>query len=169
MNPLPLEIDIVPLCRVPRHLGAAASLIHHEFWAGVSGASVAGMAARLAGANSTDRLPLCLVALHGDAPAGVVNLVESDEPNPTDWGPWLAGLVVTAAWRGRGVGRALVQALLDDARRLAVRHVYLGTDGPGFYARLGAHVHAQPRPEFWFMRFDLVPRNQGPSSVTARA
>ena len=32
---------------------------------------------------------------------------------------------------------------------------YFGTDGPGFYTRLGAVVQEQPNPDFWFMRFDL--------------
>jgi len=30
-----------------------------------------------------------------------------------------------------------------------------GTDGPGFYARLGAVVHERPRADYWLMRFEL--------------
>jgi hypothetical protein len=33
--------------------------------------------------------------------------------------------------------------------------VYFGTDGPGFYSRLGAVEQEQVREDFWFMRFDL--------------
>jgi predicted N-acetyltransferase YhbS len=100
-------------------------------------------------------VPLCLVALQGDAPVGVVNLVDNDDEQHTDWHPWLAGLVVEPAQRGRGIGTQLVQALLGHAQRLGFERVYFGTDGPGFYARLGAVVHLPVRGDFCFMRFEL--------------
>lgn len=46
-------------------------------------------------------------------------------------------------------------ATADHPDRLAVPHVYLGTDGPGFYTRLGAMAQEKAREDFWFMRFDL--------------
>jgi hypothetical protein len=49
-----------------------------------------------------------------------------------------------------------VHALVDEARRLGVARVYFGTDGPGFYTRLGAVLHEQVRADFCFMRFDLA-------------
>ena len=146
---------IAHLFEVPQHRAAVAALIHQEFWTEVAGASAEGMQARLAQAASGDRLPLALVALHEGCAIGAVNLVDNDDEDHPAWHPWLAGMVVAQAWRGRGVGTALVRALLGQARRLGFKHVYLGTDGPGFYARLGAVVHGQPRPDFWFMRFEL--------------
>lgn len=133
-----------------------AALLHVEFWADVPGASVHSMAERLALARCSDQLPLCRVALSGDTPIGVVNLIDYDDPNPRVGSPWLAGMVVVPAWRGRGVGSRLVQAVLDDARRLGQRSVFLGTDGPRFYQRLGATVHQQLQADFWIMRFDLA-------------
>jgi predicted N-acetyltransferase YhbS len=150
---------ITHLFGVPHHRAAVAHLIHHEFWTGVPGASVQGMASRLALACSTDAMPLCLVALtDDDQPVGAVNLVESDDDSHNDWTPWLAGMVVAAAHRGQGIGTALVQTLLKEAQRMGVPRVYLGSDGPGFYARLGAVVAEQPRADFWFLRFDLYPK-----------
>jgi predicted N-acetyltransferase YhbS len=64
-------------------------------------------------------------------------------------------MVVAPAWRRRGLGSMLVRTLLDDARRLGETRVFLGTDGPGFYERLGARIHQQLRADFWLMRFDL--------------
>lgn len=147
---------IVPLFQVPEHRRAVAGMIHHEFWLDVPGASVERMDARLAAGVSADVLPLSLVALHQGRPIGVVNLVDNDDDERTHWHPWLAGMVVAEPWRGRGVGSALVRALLVEARRLGHARVYFGTDGPGFYQRLGAVHHEQPREGFWFMRFDLV-------------
>jgi predicted N-acetyltransferase YhbS len=144
------------LCDVPAARDAVAALIHHEFWGDVPGASVEGMAARLAQAASGDALPLCRVAMAGSTVLGVVNLIDYDDPNPRVGTPWLAGMVVVPAERGRGLGSRLVRTLLADAQRLGFRELFLGTDGPRFYERLGARVHEQRRADFWIMRFDLA-------------
>jgi predicted N-acetyltransferase YhbS len=151
----PLSLQVVHLHTVPWHSTAVAKLVHEQFWTSVPGASVDTMQARLAAAERIDRIPLSLVALHGGQPLGVVNLVDSDDENRPQWSPWLAGMVVHKAWRGRGVGSVLVRELLVHARRLGLPRVYLGTDGPGFYTRLGAVLHEQVREDFCFMRFDL--------------
>lgn len=152
---MPDTVELVHLFQHPQLRDQVARLIHDEFWTQVPGASAEGMATRLGQADRLDRVPLCRVAVHRGRPVGVVNLVENDDEQHVDWTPWLAGLVVAAPWRGRGVGSRLVRCLLDDARALGVSRVYFGTDGPGFYTRLGAVPHEQPRADFWFMRFDL--------------
>lgn len=154
-GPLPPILHLCQLPQAARVRAAVAAMLHAEFWAEVPGASPESMAARLAQAAATDALPLCRVALDGDAPAGVVNLIDYDDPNPRVGSPWLAGLVVAPACRGKGLGSRLVGAVLDDARRLGHPQVFLGSDGPGFYVRLGAVVHQQLRPDFWLLRFDL--------------
>jgi len=150
-----MSLSIVHLCDAPEHRAAAAALIHHEFWLQVPGASAERMAARLALADRADQLPLALIALHDAQLVGAINLVDNDDENHPEWHPWLAGMVVAPAWRGQGIGSALVTALLGHARRLGFERVYFGTDGPGFYTRLGALHHEQPQPGFWFMRFEL--------------
>lgn len=149
------DVHLIHLFEQPQHRNAVARLIHEEFWTAVPGASVDGMAERLRQADRADRLPQCRVALHQGQPVGAVNLIDSDDDDHPEWSPWLAGMVVAEAWRGQGIGSALVRALLADARRLGLQRVYFGTDGPGFYTRLGAVHHQQPREGFWFMRFDL--------------
>jgi len=150
-----MSLQIAHLFDVPQHREAIASLIHHEFWTDVPGASVQRMAERLLKADGADAVPLCRVALLEGQPVGVVNLVDNDDERHTEWHPWLAGMVVAADHRGQGIGSTLVRTLLDDARGLGFERVYFGTDGPGFYTRLGAVVHEQPRADFWFMRFEL--------------
>ena len=147
--------SIVHLFEAPEHRAATAALIHHEFWLQVPGASAERMAARLALADRADQLPLALIALHDGRLVGAINLVDNDDEDHPEWHPWLAGMVVAPAWRGQGIGSALVTALLGHARRLGFERVYFGTDGPGFYTRLGALHHEQPQPGFWFMRFEL--------------
>ena len=46
---------------------------------------------------------------------------------------------------------------LADARAMGFRRVWFGTDGPGFYERLGARRHLQRSAQFWTMVFDLAP------------
>jgi N-acetylglutamate synthase-like GNAT family acetyltransferase len=48
-----------------------------------------------------------------------------------------------------------VQAVLDDARRLGETEVFLGTDSPQFYEKLGANRYEQLRTDFWLMLFKL--------------
>lgn len=131
----------------------AAAMIHAEFWADVRGASPDAMADRLALATSAHTLPLCRIAVSDGKLVGVANLIDYDDPNPRVGRPWLAGLVVTPAWRGQGVGSRLVRAVLDDAYRLGEKEVFLGTDGPEFYERLGAARFTQLRQDFWLLRF----------------
>ena len=150
-----MTTKVVHLFEQPEHRAAVAAMIHHEFWTAVPGASVDRMAARLALATLADALPLCVVALREGVPVGVVNLVDNDDEAHAEWHPWLAGMVVAAPYRGQGVGLLLVRTLIGHARRLKLPRVYFGTDGPGFYERLGAVVHEVPREGFWFMRFDL--------------
>jgi predicted N-acetyltransferase YhbS len=150
-----MQFTIEHLFEHPHHRMAVATLIHEEFWTNVAGASSERMATRLARADSANRLPLSMLALADGQPVGAINLVENDDEQHPEWAPWLAGLVVAQPWRGQGVGSVLVNTLLEQARRLGFERVYFGTDGPGFYQRLGAVVHQQPREGFWFMRFEL--------------
>jgi len=137
----------------PRHLDAAARMVHEEFWADRPGHSPERMAARMREADDAAGIPMTLVAVtDDDTVAGVINLVDNDDDDRAHLRPWLAGLVVREDLRGRGIGSALVRGLLAEARRLGVATVYFGTDGPGFYERLGATVHEQVRSDFCIMQ-----------------
>lgn len=49
----------------------------------------------------------------------------------------VAGLAVADGWQGSGVGRAIVLALLEDARRLGLAETFALTRKPEFFTRLG--------------------------------
>ena len=49
----------------------------------------------------------------------------------------IAGLAVRDDQQGQGVGRALVESVLDDARALGLKHVFGLTRKPMFFLRLG--------------------------------
>lgn len=152
-----LDVAIDPLCRHPGLVPSVAQLIYDEFWKDRDGMTVADLVAHLETARDPGRMPLSLVALHGGRLVGTVNLIDNDDRKRTHLHPWLAAMVVVDGFRGRGVGTRLVRALLAGARTLGYRNVYFGTDGPGFYTRLGAVLHEQVTEEFCIMRFAIDP------------
>lgn len=82
--------------------------------------------------------PLSLVATADARVVGVVALKEHDMETRLDLGPWLAGLYVDSAWRGRGIGARLVTALERKAAAIGHRRLFLYTpDAERFYVKLG--------------------------------
>jgi predicted N-acetyltransferase YhbS len=143
----------------PQHLHATAQMIYDEFWVGVAGGrTVEGLVAHLQTATDPRRIPLSLIAIDDQDGSliGTVNLIDNDDDQRAHLHPWLAALVVRADRRSTGVGSALVLALLQSARAMAIPRLYLGTDGPGFYLRLGALLHEQVKPDFCILRFELA-------------
>jgi predicted N-acetyltransferase YhbS len=144
------------LFELPHLRDSVAKIIYDEFWTDVPDASPILMSHRLAMATTIDSLPLCRIAVLNNEPVGVINLIEYDDPNPRIGRPWLAGLVVAPEIRGQGLGSLLVKAILEDAIRLGEKEVFLGTDSPQFYEKLGATRYEQLRTDFWLMHFKLI-------------
>jgi len=101
------------------------------------------------------RVLLSLIALDGGTPLGCVHLIDNDDHSLPELYPWLAAMVVVPERRGQGIGSMLVKALAEQAGGLGFEQIWLGTDGPGFYERLGARKHLQRGPAFWIMRLPL--------------
>jgi predicted N-acetyltransferase YhbS len=133
-----VAVQIDHLFNHPEHIGLVAGWIYSEFWVGKPGYSVEYFEARLREADNSDRIPLSLLALSDGRPVGTINLVENDNPKRPDLHPWLAALIVVPEERRRGIGTALVRTLLSEAKRLGFSELFLGSDIPGFYERLGA-------------------------------
>jgi predicted N-acetyltransferase YhbS len=83
-------------------------------------------------------VPSVLVALDEGALCGSAMLIASDMETRPDLTPWLAGVYVVDACRGRGIGSALVRRVMSEASAMGVRRLHLYTpDAADFYARLG--------------------------------
>lgn len=148
---------ITHLFHHPQHTRVVAEMIYNEFWIDVvEGLTLEFLEAHLRNTNDPSRLPLSLIALVDGQLAGTVNLIENDDSKRTHLRPWLAAMVVAKEFRGQGIGSQLMRALLVEARRLGFATVYLGTDGPGFYERIGAVKHEHVRDDFFIMRFALT-------------
>lgn len=68
----------------------------------------------LAAENNGNEVPMVWVALTSDnMPIGMVSLIADDHPDYLHLSPWLASAFVLPEYRGKGVFRALHDALLD--------------------------------------------------------
>lgn len=72
------------------------------------------------------------VAIHQDriVGCGALNVITRDLAE-------IRTVVVAPAWRGHGVGRLLVQRLVEEARQLQIQRVFALTDHVPFFERLG--------------------------------
>ncbi len=80
--------------------------------------------------DEMDAMSLHALALAGDAAVGTARLLPDGH---------VGRMAVAAAWRGQGVGSALLQALIERARDLGHAQVVLNAQvhAAGFYARHG--------------------------------
>jgi predicted N-acetyltransferase YhbS len=152
-----MKIAVCHLFERPDCFPIVASWIHHEWWTQKPGHSARTMETRLRQAKDPDRIPLSLLALVNNVPAGTINLVENDAETRPHLSPWLAALYVQPRFRKQGVGSALVTALVKEARRLNIAAMYLGTDIPAYYARFGATVHERVKDSFVYMKLRTRP------------
>ena len=84
------------------------------------------------------QIPTTFVALASDQLLGCASLVEHDMVTRPKLSPWLAGVFVAPEHRRRGIGAALVERVVQEARALDVPRLYLYTPGDGtLYVRLG--------------------------------
>jgi len=154
--PVPPAFRIEPLLAHPQHVPFVAGLVYREFWASVSGGLTEEYLTRAFGGHAEPgRVLKSWLALEKDEPLGCVHLIDHDDDTLPSLYPWLAAMVVVPGRRGQGIGSALVRALLRDARAMGFQRVWFGTDGPGFYERLGARRHLQRSTTFWTMVFEL--------------
>lgn len=86
-------------------------------------------------------VPTTFVALAGDQLLGSASLVEHDMATRPELSPWLSGVFVAPEHRRRGVGAALVERVVQEARVLRTPRLYLYTPGSGaLYLKLGWSV-----------------------------
>ncbi len=76
-----------------------------------------------------DRIPTIFVALERGAPAGSAVLCEHDMDTRLDLTPWLSGVYIEPAFRGRGIAGRLVGEAMRFAEGCGVQTLYLYTNG----------------------------------------
>ncbi len=88
--------------------------------------------------NGGDRLPQTFVAVEKGRALGMYQLSMIDDLYcRPDLYPWLIDVYVDEAFRGRGVGRALLETVPENARKAGLTELYLYTNHAGLYEKFG--------------------------------
>jgi predicted N-acetyltransferase YhbS len=148
-------ITVKNLFEAAEHMPTVSEWIYSEFWTDKPDYNPGVFEDKLRNAQTIDAIPISLIAFVDSELAGTINLVENDDETRSHLTPWLAALIVKQSFRNLGVGTKLVLSLLERAKLLGIKKLYLGTDNPEYYAKLGAKMHEQARQDFFVMRFDL--------------
>jgi GNAT superfamily N-acetyltransferase len=142
-----IRVDELDAAAVEGHLDALAQLLLDAHASGMAlglAAPLAAEGARAAYAAAARRLTpgerLLLAAFDGEELVGAVQLDRAEASNGRHRAE-VRRLVVRADRRGAGVGRALLEAVVEEARGLGLRLLWLstheGTDADRIYERLG--------------------------------
>lgn len=131
-------MDIVDLADRPQHLDRLARW-HHAEWSQLRGGQRLHACRRgLERTIDADGFPLTVVAVDGPRLLGSACLIEDGMSTRPHLSPWLTGVYVASDARGRGIGSALVNRIIDEATQLGFDDIYLlTTDQSSFYGRLG--------------------------------
>jgi GNAT superfamily N-acetyltransferase len=140
-------------------LDAVLSWHWHEWSDAYEAADLDEWRTRLKGRSNSDRVPFTIVAYLDSEPSGCVSVCEDDRDQRfAEGGPWLSGMFVAGRARNLGVGRQLVRAAEDTARRFGAQELRLYTSEAGpFYERCGwSYLHRKQDPsDDSVMRRDL--------------
>lgn len=137
MKPV-LSVSIDYLADHPEFIPVLARWHHGEWSALNPGDTVEKRIARLQRHLGRSQVPTTFVALSEGELVGSASLVEHDMDTRMEFFPWLASVYVTPEFRNRGVGSSLVQRVVEEAKVLGFRTLYLFTpDRESFYVRLG--------------------------------
>ncbi len=130
-----MHVDL--LKRNPEHVETVARWIYDE-WDHVNVPDLEAERELVRARLNEDRVPMTLIALDGEECVGTVSLYESDLASRPDLTPWLAALYVREDRRNTGIGSALVERIVEAARRIGIRRLYLHTEtAPRYYERKG--------------------------------
>src|SRR5262245_3150780 len=121
-----MTVSISPLANSP-HLAHVIAQWHFAEWRHLyPGGTVPGWLEHIQTRMNAERLPLTIVALGDrDDPVGTAAFTERDMETHPELSPWLGGVYVIPAARGRGVASALVRDLTGRAAEFGVRELYL--------------------------------------------
>ncbi len=120
---------IILLAEVPFAIPVLVRLFVEEWysWYGPEGSGNA--EADLKRCYNREKLPIALVALNAESEVlGTISLKQESLGSEYGFTPWAAAMVVQPAYRRRGVGNALIEAIENLGKRLGFDALYASTD-----------------------------------------
>ncbi|MBN9542302.1 MAG: GNAT family N-acetyltransferase [Alphaproteobacteria bacterium] len=80
-----------------------------------------------------DQIPLTYVAFDNNIPIGMCSLREKDGTLRQDLSPCLGSLVVDKQYQGKGIGKMLMEKVINKAKSMNYKTLYLFAIGEGKY------------------------------------
>lgn len=150
------------------HLIPELAVLHFAQWGHYRPAqSLEERTRKLEAACGRGGVPSVVVALEGGALCGSAMLIANDMDTRPDLTPWLAGVYVVEACRGKGVASALVARIEDEAALVGVERLYLYTpDAMDLYAGLG--WIAEERCEYLSQAVTIMSKHIRPQAQLCR-
>ena len=69
---------------------------------------------------------------------GFISLFKTDGDEKTDLTPWYATMYVKKEYRNKGYSKILNNAIIEEAKKLGYKKIYLKTDLINYYEKFGA-------------------------------
>ncbi len=137
-------MKIVNLTAAPEHIPTIAAW-HQAQWGYLNpGESVETRIEKMRRYLKGAVMPVMYICVDGAQLIGTAALVESDMDSHPELSPWLASVYVKPDYRKQGVGAALVNRVVSEAKALDHSPLYLFTpDQARFYQNLGWQFIAQ--------------------------
>ena len=129
-------IEVKNFVDCPDAIPFVAEQLFNQWFTTREGETLAGLIDRMR-QGKANAIPIGLIAFVDGEPAGTVSLLEKDLDECGDLSPWLAGLLVFPEYRTLGVGRALIERLIEVAEEVGEPKVYLWTEIADIYANFG--------------------------------
>lgn len=109
----------------------------HAWWGVPGGYTKEEICAYLSRMVCPNRIPQTYAAYVGGEIAGTYNLSMEDLFVRPDLYPWLCNLYVAPQYRGKGVGRALIESIPRAMADIGLKELYLYTAHEGLYEKFG--------------------------------
>lgn len=124
-----LNIHFQPLVTIPQYISTIAHWSFETFGKFTPQESEQDFVRWYATHTNEDKVPVTLVVLDGDKPAGMGSLVASDDlPDYEHYTPWIAAVYDLPEYRHHGIASHLVRELLILSKKSGYTDTYLYTD-----------------------------------------
>ncbi len=134
------EVEIIPLSERPEMADICAAWNFSEWGCQDTGCTLQSVVERYSqkAQNKSNDLPVTWIAMCEGRIVGTVGLKDYAHPDREEASPGVSTLYVHRVWRGKGVGRLLMEKAEDEARARGYKALWLYTsDSVSFYEKLG--------------------------------